>query len=99
MEKQDCLDRQKVGRIVEYIKSCGDFPYDTYDVIENIDGILDSFGVYDPLSRDEYLLLIDDLLEIAEDSEIAEADRWASLQLTCGQDSRLACDYRIPNFI
>ncbi|MFX1288292.1 MAG: peptide-methionine (R)-S-oxide reductase, partial [Promethearchaeota archaeon] len=25
----DMIDRHKVGRIVEFIRSCGDFPYDT----------------------------------------------------------------------
>ena len=83
----DIIDRQKVNRIVEYIRSCGDFPYDTDDVIEDLSGILYIYGIYNFLSRDEELLLLDELLELAEQSEISEAVRWASSQLKCGMDS------------
>lgn len=83
----DMVDRQKVNRIVEYIRSCGDFAYDTDDVIEGLYGILYGYGIYDFLSRDESLLLVDELLELAEQSEISEAVRWASSQLECGMDS------------
>ncbi len=81
------MDRYKVNRIIEFVRSCGDFPHDTDDVIEDLNGILISYGVYDTLAADEYYLLMDELLEMAEKSEIREAARWASLQLKCGQDS------------
>ena len=77
----------KVYRIVEFIRSYGDFPYDTDDVIESLNDILSSYGIYDVLTDDEYYLLIDELLELAEKSEIREAERWAGLQLKCGEDS------------
>ena len=93
------MDKYKVNRIVEFIRSYGDFPYDTNDVIEVTDGILNSYGTYDALTRDEYFLLVDEFLELAEQSEIREAVRWASLQLVCGQDLRFACDYRLPGYI
>ena len=83
----DIIDRQKVNRIVEYIRSCGDFPYDTDDVIEELSSTLYSYDVYDFLTRDEYFFLVDELLELAEQSEIREAIKWASSQLKCGMDS------------
>ena len=83
----DIIDRHKVNRIVEFIRVCGDFAYDTDDVIEDLNGILSSYGIYDVLTDDEYYLLVDELLELAEKSEIAEAVRWASSQLRCGVDS------------
>ena len=77
----------KIHRIVEFIRCCGEFGHDMDDVIEDTDGILHSYGVYDFLTRDEYFLLVDELLELAEQSEIREAVRWASSQLKCGMDS------------
>jgi hypothetical protein len=81
------MDRYRVNRIVEFVRSCGDFPYDTDDVIEGLTDVLCSYGIYNFLSRDEELLLLDELLELAEQSEIREAIRWAERQLECGQDS------------
>ena len=84
MVKVCAIDRQKVNRIIEYIRSCGDFPYDTDGVSESLDEILLGYGIYDLLSHDEYYLLMDELLELAEKAEIAEAVRWANDQLKCG---------------
>lgn len=106
----DGVDRYKINRILEFIKSYMDFSYDMDDVIEGLTGILLGYDIYDVLSDDEYYLLLDELLEMAERSEIREALRWASLQLKCGQVSypipteassaeSLMSDYRIPGYI
>ena len=84
-------------KIIEYIRSCGDFPFDSEDVVERLDNILLGYGVYDLLHGEEYYLVMDELLDFAEKSEISEAVRWASLELVCGHDS--ISDYRIPGRI
>ncbi len=89
------MNRQRIYNIVEYIGSCGDFPYDMDDVIETLYDILGGYEIYAILTNDEYCLLVDELLEFAYRSEIREAVRWAEWQLECGQDS--GTDYRIPN--
>lgn len=89
------MDRYKVNRIVEFVRSVGDFPYDCDDVIERMADILTEYGICSVFTRDEYALLMDELWEISEKAEIAEALRWAEWQLECGQDSRT--DYRIPS--
>jgi len=93
----DIIDRQKVNRIVEFIRACGNFAYDADDVIEGLNEILLGYGIYDFLAGDEFYLLMDELLDLAEKSEISEAVRWASLELVCGHDS--VSDYRIPGRI
>ena len=93
------MDRYKVNGIIDYIWACRDFPYDTDDVIEDLNGILTSYSICSVLDSTEYYQIMDELLELAEKAEISEAVRWASLQLECGMDLRLACDYRIPGYI
>ena len=103
------MDRYKINGIVEFAR-CMDFSYDTDDVIEGLSEILIGYDIYDILTDDEYYLLMDELLEMAEKSEIAEAVRWASMNLKCGQISypivvdsdsaeSLMSDYRIPGYI
>jgi len=88
----------KVGKIVEYVKSCGDFCFDRDDLIEaDIQDILAGYGIYSVLTPDEEDLLLLELLELAEKNEIAEAVRWASHELVCGQDQHWGSDFRIPD--
>ena len=91
------MNRQKMAKIVEYVKSYGDFPYDMDDVIEGMQGILTEYGIYSVLTDSEYYLLVEELLELAERSEIAESARWASHHLACGQDRHWGTDFRIQN--
>lgn len=95
----DGVDRLRIHRILEFVKSCNSelFQYDVDEVLEDMSSILLGYDIYDVLSDDEYYLLIDELLELAEQSEIAEAARWASLQLICGHDSM--SDFRIPGYM
>ena len=103
------MDRRKINRIVEFVR-CMDFSYDTDDVIEGLSGILSNYGIYNVLDREEYFMLMDELLKLAERAEIAEAVRWASMNLKCGQISypivvdsdsaeSLMSDYRVPGYI
>jgi len=91
------MNRNKIGNIVEYVKSCGTFPYDMDDVIEGVQDILTEYGIYSILTDSEYYLIADELLELAEKAEIAESARWASHHLACGQDRHWGTDFRIPD--
>ena len=104
------MDRRKINRIVEFVR-CMDFSYDTDDVIEDLSGILSSYGVYDALTNDEYYLVLEEFLELSERAEMRESVRWASMNLKCGQISypivardsgsaeSLMSDYRVPGYI
>jgi hypothetical protein len=87
------MNRYKIGKIVEYVKSCGEFPYDMADLVEDMHEVITEYGIYSILTDDEYYLLLDELLELAERSEISEAVRWANQELVW------ASDFRIPNYI
>lgn len=91
------MNEYKIGKIVEYIKSFEDFCYDVDDVIEGIQDILTEYEIHSVFTDDEYYELLEELLELAERSEIAEAVKWAELELVTGQDSGWGTDYRIPN--
>jgi hypothetical protein len=93
------MNKVKIYRIVEFVKSCGAFPHDTDDVIEGMQDILTEYGIYSILADDEYYSLLDELLEMAEQSEISEAELWSKTQLLCGVDSQWASDYRLPGVI
>jgi len=91
------MNRYKIAEIVEYIMSSGEpLPYDMDDVAEGMQDILKEYAIYSILTEEEYYQLLDELLEMAERSEIAEAVRWASRHLVCGKD-RQGTDFRIPN--
>jgi methyl coenzyme M reductase alpha subunit len=93
------MDRYKVNRIVEFVRSAGDFPYDCDDVIERMADILTEYGIYSVFTTEEYALLMDELLEISENAEIAEAARWASIELVTDQDLRWGTDTRVPGWV
>jgi len=69
------MDRIKVHRIVEYIRSCGEFCFECEEVIEDVDAVLSYYGISDFLDQEERLEVIDELLALAEQAEIAEAVR------------------------
>lgn len=69
----------KVHKIIEYIKQRGEFPFDTDEVIEELDKVLCFFNIYDELAKDEKGLLKDDLVKLA----IAEQNR--EMALLAGQ--------------
>ncbi|MBD3181495.1 hypothetical protein GF312_04330 [Candidatus Poribacteria bacterium] len=87
----------RIHNIIEYIRSCGDFPFDTDHVLGKLNDIIFSYGIVCILDSGEYYMLMEELLDLAIRSEIREAVRWANWQLQCGQDSGI--DYRIPGYI
>ena len=75
------MDRMKVHRIVEYIRSCGEFTFECDEVIESLDVVLDYYGIYVMLDADECLAVMDELLELAEQFEVSEAVRSTEHQI------------------
>ena len=93
----EMVDRWKIFSIVEYVRSNGrEFPYDSDDVIENMQHILADYGIYNVFTDEEYYELLEELLLISESQEISEAVRFAESQVITGQDLRLGTDFRIP---
>jgi len=71
-------NRWKVGQIVACIRQ---YPFEAEvdEVLEDTDSVLASFHIDESdLTRDELLLLVDELLPLAESFEIGEAMRLAS---------------------
>ena len=68
----------KVHCIVEYVKQQRDFPFDVFDVRENLDGILFFFGFGVELDSPERWMLQQELEKLAEASEVGESRRLMS---------------------
>ncbi|MFC1489104.1 hypothetical protein ACFL6B_04570 [Thermodesulfobacteriota bacterium] len=64
----------RVHRIVEYIKSMG-FIFETDELLETgLKNILnDNYNIFQELTDDEFLFVMDELLPLAENNEIKEA--------------------------
>ena len=71
------MNRQSLHNIVEYIKAADEFPFDTDDVAEDLDRVLQFFGIADQLYSDEVDVLRRELRELALAEEYAEAERTA----------------------
>ena len=69
------MNRFKIHRIVEYIKLSADIPFDTYDVEDDIHGVLHGFGIAEVLDGQEERELYHELMEIAIQEEFTEAAR------------------------
>ena len=71
------IDRQKMHNMVEYMK-LSDFEFETDEVVENLSEILAQYGhAGTDLTDDEYYLLMDELLPLAEGFEFREAEHLA----------------------
>ena len=68
------MRRIVLNRNVEWIEQNG-IDYDTYDVEENLDGILCHYGIYDVFDEDERVQLKEDLRQLAEQNEFREMIR------------------------
>ena len=72
------INRCKIHRIVEYIKLF-DFEFDTYEVIENLKGVLAYYSIVDiELTDYEEYILVNELYRLAEQYEFREAAHMAS---------------------
>jgi hypothetical protein len=71
------IDRHKIHRIVEYIKLF-EFEFEISDVEENLDNVLGNYGLLEiDLTAEEYKLLKNELLPLAEEYEFSEVSRLA----------------------
>lgn len=67
------IDKYKINRIVEYIKQ-SEFEFELDEVIHDTERILAYYDIVDiELSEDEYILLMLELLPLAEAFEFREA--------------------------
>jgi len=81
-----------VHKIVEYIKQRGEFPFDSDEVIEELDKVLYYFDVYDQVNEEEKNLLKDDLLKIAfaeEDREIVHLAGLREIEISSSKEKQL----------
>ena len=75
------MDRYKIHKAVEYIRSRSEFPFDGIDVEESLDEVLAYFGLHPQLDEDERQQLRQDLLPLAWGDEEAEMSRLAELSV------------------
>lgn len=91
------MNRHRVHNIVEYIKTADEFPFDTDDVVEDLDKVLQFFGIGDALYTDEMDALRNELRELALAEEYAEVARISSdgvLDILLGRACRMDWPFR-----
>ena len=81
MNQTNQMSRIKVHRIVEYIRSRGEFPFERDDVLDDLDEVLAYYGISTLLDRDEQAAVTQELLKLAEQFEVAEVVRLTAHQL------------------
>ena len=69
------MNRYKLHTAVEYIKTQPEFPFDVYDVEDDVQQVLAYFGLHPQLDDEERNELKRDLRELALASELAEIER------------------------
>ena len=67
------MNNLKLNKIIEYIQQQGEFPFDVFDVDEDLQKVLCFFGVYDEFSSDEINILKQNLQKLALNEEFKEA--------------------------
>ena len=75
------MSPMKVHRIVEYIRSRGEFPFERDDVQNDLGAVLAYYGITTLLEHDEQAAVTHELLKLAEQFEVAEAVRVTAHQL------------------
>ena len=65
------INNYKIYRITQYIKASS-FEFEVDEVIEGLESILAYYNVFDYLSKEEYHILMDELLALAEQFEFSE---------------------------
>lgn len=83
------MDKYKIHRAVEYIRTQPEFPFDGTDIEESLEEVLAYFGLHPQLDEDERQELRQEILPMAAEDEETEVSRL--LQLT---DSALIGDTR-----
>ena len=69
------MNRYKLHMVVEYIRTQPEFPFDVYDVEDDVQQVLAYFGLHPQLDDEERNELKRDLLELALASQLAEIER------------------------
>ena len=69
------MNQQKVNRIVEYVRTQHEFPFDASDVEENVQDVLAYFSVVTLLDDEELAEIRDEFLRFGLDAEVAEIAR------------------------
>ncbi|OVE73917.1 hypothetical protein BVX94_02260 [bacterium B17] len=72
------MNHLKLHLIIERIKHSEDFPFDVWDVADEIDLVLSFFGIPDVFTDEEMIVIKNDLGEIAENKQSAEVVRLAA---------------------
>ena len=78
------MDRYKIHKAVEYIRTQPEFPFDGIDVEESLEGVLAYFGLHPQLDEDEREVLRQELLPLAWADEETEMFRLAELSVSAG---------------
>jgi hypothetical protein len=65
------INRQIIHNVVEYIKQSG-FEFDCHDVLEDTEGILDYYQIFNRFNQEEFKLLKNELLRLAEERQTQE---------------------------
>lgn len=78
------MDRFNTHNMVEYIKTQPEFPFDTIDVEESLDNVLNYFGLHPKLDEQERHEITRDLIKLALSGELAEMQRIVDLGLMPG---------------
>ncbi len=75
------MNRLKLHGIVEQIRAQPGFAFDVEDVEENLNEVLDFFGVGGVFSADETDILRQEMMDLALGAEFAEAVRMTDMEV------------------
>ena len=65
------INNYKIYRITQYIKASS-FEFEVDEVVESLESVLAHYNVIDHLNKEEYYILMDELLGFAEQFEFSE---------------------------
>jgi hypothetical protein len=82
------MNKERINKIVAYIKSQDSFPFDVMDIKDEFAVVLEYYGIYIRSGMDEYDLFENELLKLAEVSQTSEMVRLASLEYEIIGDSK-----------
>lgn len=78
------MDRYKIHKAVEYIRTQPEFPFDGIDVEESLEEVLAYFGLHPQLDDEEFEVLRQELLPMAWADEESEVSRLAEAFASSG---------------
>lgn len=81
------MNRLKLNKIVSYMETQNEFPFDVWDVKEDFWKVLDYFCIYVVLNAEEQEVIQTDLQKLAEIAQTAEMARVAAKELALPEAS------------